>query len=224
MQRLVDAALANRSTVFFLMTAMIILGSLAYATLPREMFPDIDIPLILVFVTYPGASPEEIESQITQPLERELTGLAGLDKLTSESQESVAIVSAEFVTGTDIDVARQKVRDRVDQAQIDFPDDAEEPVLREISVSEFPILQVNLYGDVGPVVLKRLAEDLQDEVETVPGVLRANLVGGLEREVKVDVDPERLRLYGLSLDDVVDAVADGIVSVVLGGMELGDVT
>ncbi len=224
MKRLVDASLANRSTVFFLMTAMVILGSLAYATLPRELFPDVDIPLIVVIVQYPGASPEEIESQITQPLERELTGLAGLDKLTSESRESVALVTAEFVTGTDIDVARQKVRDRVDQAEIDFPDDAEESVLREISFSEFPILQVNLHGDVGPVILKRLAEDLQDEVETVSGVLRATLVGGLEREVKVDVDPERLRLYGLSLDDVVDAVADENVSIPSGDMDLGDVT
>ncbi len=222
--RLVDAALANRSTVFFLMTAMIILGSLAYATLPRENFPDVDIPEILVFVPYPGASPEEIESQIVQPLERELTGLAGLDTLTSESRESIAMVTAEFVSGTDIDVARQKVRDRVDQAEVDFPDDAEEPVLREVSVSELPILQVNLSGDVGPVVLKRLAEDLQDEVETVPGVLRATLVGGLEREVKVDVDPERLRLYGLALDDVVDAVADENVSIPSGDMDLGDVT
>ncbi len=222
--RLVDASLANRSTVFFLMTAMVILGSLAYATLPRELFPDIDVPLIVVYVQYPGASPEEIETQVTQPLERELTGLAGLDKLTSESRESVAVVTAEFVTGTDVDVARQKVRDRVDQAEVDFPDDAEEPVLREISFSEFPILQVNLHGDVGPVVLKRLAEDLQDEVETVSGVLRATLVGGLEREVKIDVDPERLRLYGLSLDDVVDAVADENVSIPSGDMDLGDVT
>ncbi|MCP3909527.1 MAG: efflux RND transporter permease subunit, partial [Actinomycetia bacterium] len=80
------------------------------------------------------------------------------------------------------------------------------------------------HGDVGPVVLKRLAEDLQDEVETVSGVLRATLVGGLEREVKVDVDPERLRLYGLALNDVVDAVANENVSIPSGDMDLGDVT
>ena len=222
--RLVDAALANRSTVFFLMVAMVVLGLSAYSTLPRENFPDVDIPLILVFVQYAGASPEEIESQITRPLERELTGLAGLDTLTSESQEGVAVVNAEFVSGTDIDLALQKVRDRVDQAEVDFPDDAEEPVLREVSFAEFPILQVHLAGDVGPVVLKQLAEDLQDEIETVSGVLRATVVGGREREVKIDVDPDRLRLYGLSLDDVVDAVADENVSIPSGDLDLGDVT
>ncbi len=222
--RITDAALRQRSTVFFLMTAMIVLGLLAYRTLPRESFPDVDIPLILVFVPYPGAAPSEVESQIVTPLERELTGLAGLEELSSTSQESLAVVTVEFVSGTDIDDALQKVRDRVDLAEIDFPDDAEEPAVREISFADMPILQVNLYGDVGPVVLKNLAEDLQDEIEALRGVLRASLVGGLEREVKVDVDPEKLRLYDLSLDDVVDAVDHENVSIPGGDLDLGDVT
>jgi len=222
--KLVDAALAHRSTVFFLAAAVVLLGLVAYDTLPRESYPDVDVPVILTFVPYPGAAPSEVETQITNPLERELTGLAGLDELTSVSREGVATVIAEFVSGTDLDAALQKVRDRVDRAQVDFPDEAEEPVLQEISFSDFPILQVNLYGDVGPVELKRLAEDLQDEVEAVPGVLKASLVGGLEREVQIDVDPERLRPYGLSLQDVVDAVRDGNVSIPGGDMELGDVT
>ena len=222
--RITDVSLRQRSTVFFLMTAVIVLGLVAYDTLPRESFPDVDIPLILVFVPYPGAAPSEVESQITTPLEREITGLAGLKELTSVSQESLAVVTAEFVSGTDIDDALQKVRDRVDQAEVDFPGDAEEPTVREISFAEIPIIQVNLYGDVGPVVLKRLAEDLQDEIEALPGVLRANLVGGLEREVKVDVDPEKLRLYDLSLDDVVDAVDDENVSIPGGDLDLGEVT
>lgn len=222
--KLVDASLRHRSTVFFLTAAMIVLGLTAYGTLPRESFPDVDVPLILVYVPYPGAAPSEVESQITHPLERELTGLAGLDELTSTSQEGLSVVTTEFVSGTDIDDALQKVRDRVDQAEVDFPDEVEESVLREISFSDFPILQISLYGDVGPVILKRLAEDLQDEIEAVSGVLRANLVGGLEREVQVDVDPEKLRLYDFSLNDVVDAVANGNVSIPSGDIDLGDVT
>lgn len=221
---LVDAALRSRTTVFFLMLATLLLGLSAYGTLPREKYPDIDVPVILVYVPYPGAAPSEVESQITNPLERELTGLSGLDDLTSMSQEGVSVVTAEFTTDTDLDDALQKMRDRVDRAKVDFPDEAEEPVLREISFADFPVLQVNLAGDVGPVVLEQLAEELQDEIETIPGVLRANLVGGLEREVQVDVDPERLRLHGLSLDDVRDAVRDGNVSIPGGEMDLGDVT
>lgn len=221
---LVDAALRHRSTVLFLMLATLLLGLGAYRTLPREKYPDIDVPVILVYVPYPGAAPSEVESQITNPLERELTGLSGLDELTSRSQEGVSVVTAEFTTDTDLDDALQKMRDRVDRAKTDFPDEAEEPVLREISFADFPVLQVNLSGDVGPVVLEQLAEELQDEIEAIPGVLRANLVGGLERQVQVDVDPERLRLHGLSLDDVRDAVRDGNISIPGGEMDLGDVT
>ena len=220
----VDFALRNRSTVFFLMIAAILLGLSAYFTLPREKFPDIDVPVLLTYVAYPGAAPAEVETQITNPVERELNGLEGLVKLTSSSQEGVSVVTAEFSTDTDIDDALQKVRDRVDQAKVDFPEDAEEPVLREINFAAFPVLQVNLHGDVGPVELKRLAEDLQDEIEAVSGVLKADLVGGRDREVRVEVDPEKLRLYGLAFNDVVEAVRDGNTSIPGGDMDLGDFT
>lgn len=220
--RITDASLAKRATVFFLMAATLVAGVSAYVSLPREAFPDVEIPQILVYTRYPGASPEDVEREITDRVERELQGVDALDTITSTSQESVSIVTVEFVSGTDIDDALQKVRDRVDRAEAEFPEDAEDPVLQETEFSDIPILQVHLAGDVGPVVLKRLAEDLQDEVEALPGVLRATLVGGLDREVEVDVDPERLRLYDLSLQDVVDAIADENVSIPGGDLELGD--
>ncbi|HEX6199020.1 MAG TPA: efflux RND transporter permease subunit, partial [Thermoanaerobaculia bacterium] len=222
--RITEAALAKRATVFFLMAAAFIAGVSAYVGLPREAFPDVEIPQILVYTLYPGASPDDVEKELTDRIERELQGIDGLDTLTSTSQESVSLVTVEFVSGTDIDDALQKVRDRVDRAQADFPEDAEEPILQETEFSDIPIIQVHLAGDLGPVVLKDLAEDLQDEIEALPGVLRASLVGGLEREVKVDVDPERLRLYDLSLQDVVDAIRDENVAIPGGDMELGDRT
>lgn len=222
--RIADTSLANRSTVFFLLAAVIILGLTAWQTMPREASPDITIPLIIVSTPYPGASPADVESQVTRLVERELQGLEGLKKLTSISQESASVVYAEFVSGTDIDNALQKVRDRVDRAKVDFPDDTEEPLLQEINFSDFPIIQVNLSGDVGPAILKDLAETLKDELEALRGVLRVNLVGGLEREVRVEVDPERLRLHGLSLNDVVTAVGRENVSIPGGDMDLGDQT
>ncbi len=220
--RIIDFSIAKRATVFFLMAAAAVAGINAYLSLPREAFPDIDIPQVIVYVRYPGAAPEDVESQITDPLERELQGLDGLDTLTSTSEESVSVITVEFVSGTDIDDALQKVRDRVDRAKSDFPEEAKEPVLQEIQFSDIPIVQVNLAGDVGPAVLKQLGEDLQDAIEATPGVLRANLIGGLEREVKVDVDPERLRLYDLSLQNVIDAVGKENVSIPGGDMDLGD--
>ncbi len=222
--RFVDASLNGRSTVLFLMVALVLTGVFSYLTLPREKYPDIKIPILFVSTTYPGAAPTEVEQQLTHPLERELAGLTGVKKMTSKSMESVSLVSVEFVAGTDVDTALQRVRDRVELAKVDFPEDAEEPILEEVSFSEVPILQINLSGNVGPVVLKQIAEDLQDEVETVNGVLSATLVGGLEREVQVDVDPRRLALYDLALDDVKTAVEDENVSIPGGDIELGSQT
>jgi multidrug efflux pump len=219
--RVTDLSLRHRATVFFLTAFLVIAGLSAYSTLPRESSPDISIPMVIVYTLWPGASPVDVERQVTRIVERELKGIDGLDELTSVSQESASVVTVEFVSGTDIDDALQKVRERVDRSLPDLPDDAEDPILQEINFSDFPILQVNLAGEVGPAVLKQIAEDLQDRVESVPGVLRANLVGGVEREVKVEVDPRRLQLYGLSLDDVIEAVGDENVSIPGGDMKLG---
>lgn len=218
--RLGEFAVRNRATVFFALFAIIVAGSSAYTTLPRESFPDIEIPNILVYTLWPGASPTDVESQLTDELERELQGLEGIKQITSTSTESVSVVNVEFVSGVDLDFALQKVRDRVNLAKSEFPADAEEPILRELNFSDVPILQVHLSGDVGPVELRRLAKAVQDEVEAIPGVLRATLVGGVEREVQVAVDPERLRLYGASLDDVLDAIRDENVSIPGGELTL----
>ncbi len=222
--RIVDQALAHRATVFFLLAALIIGGLTAYRSLPRESFPDISVPMIMVYTQYPGAAPKEVETQITDVLERELKGVDDLEELTSQSLESTSVVTVEFGTDIDIDSALQKVRDKVDLAKAEFPSEVEDPILEEINFSDIPILQVNLAGDIGAVALKELAEDLQDMIETLPGVLRANIVGGREREVQVDVDAERLRLAGLSLDDVVQAVASENVSIPGGDLDVGDQT
>jgi len=221
MSAITDASLRHRATIFFLTLFVVLAGLSAYLTLPREASPDISIPQIIVYTLWPGASPADVESQVTRIVEREVKGVDGLKELTSVSQESASVVTVEFVAGTDIDDALQKVRARVDRAEADLPDEAEDPILQEINFSDIPILQVNLAGDVGQAVLKSIAEDLQDRVESVPGVLRANLVGGVEREVKVDVDPRKLLLYGLSLDDVIDAVGAENVSIPGGDLKLG---
>ncbi len=219
---LTSASLSHRATVFFLLAALIVAGVAAYVTLPRESSPDVELPLIVSFAIYPGASPADLESQVTRPMEREISGVDGLKKLTSVSEEGLSVVTAEFDSGIDIDAALQKVRDRVDRAKVDFPSEVEEPRIQEINFSDIPIIQVHLAGEIGPLQLKRLAEDLEDRLEAVSGVLRVTLVGGLEREVHVEVDPERLRLYGLSLDDVIDAVRDENVSIPGGQLDMGD--
>jgi len=217
-------AVRNRATVFFAIAATVIAGLSAYLSLPRESFPDVKVPNILVYTLWPGASPADVETQITDELERELQGLEGIKEITSTSLESVSTVNVEFVSGTDLDFALQKVRDKVNVAKAEFPTDAEEPILRELNFSDVPILQVHLFGDLGPVELRRIAKELQDEIEALPGVLRATIVGGVDREVRVDVDPERLRLYGVSLDDVLDTIRDENVSIPGGELRLSGQT
>ncbi len=206
------------------MTGVFLLGVLAYAGLPRESNPDVQIPYVLVITPYPGASPVDVERQVTQRIEREIQGVDGLVTLRSTSLEGVSSINAEFASGGDVDAALQKVRDRVERAKPDLPRDAEEPIVQEINFSNFPVLQLNLAGDVGPMVLKQIADQMEDEIEVIPGVLGVDVIGGVEREVQVDVDPERLRLYGLALRDVVAAVQGENVSVPGGSLDLGDQT
>jgi len=213
-------AARHRASVFFAIAVVIVAGLSAYSSLPRESFPEVEVPNILVYTLWPGAAPADVEKQITDEIERELQGLADVKQITSTSLESVSLVNVEFTSSTDLDFALQKVRDKVSIAKADFPSDVEEPILRELNFSDIPILQVHLSGDAGPVELRRMAKDLQDEIEAIPGVLRATLVGGLDREVRVDVDPERLRLYGLALDDVVDTIRDENVSIPGGDLRL----
>ncbi|PIE90811.1 MAG: acriflavin resistance protein [Acidobacteria bacterium] len=213
----------NSVTLFFTMFAIAVVGTISYKTLPREASPDISIPLIFVHTIYPGAAPAEVEQQITRILERELKGIDNLKELRSTSQEGLSSVEVEFISGIDLDVARQKVRDKVDIAKAEFSNEVEEPVVYEINFSTFPILQVHLSGNVGGVRLKQIAEDLEDQIEGIPGVLRANLVGGLEREVQVFVDPEKLRLYHVTLNDVIATIEKEHLSIPGGDIKLGDV-
>jgi multidrug efflux pump subunit AcrB len=163
-----------------------------------------------------------VESQITRVLEDELSTISELDELTSTSIEGYSVIMATFATSVDLESALQKVREKVDLAKGDLPDDAEEPTIVEFNFSEIPIMQVNLSGEYGLVRLKELAEDLQDKLEQIPSVLRVDLRGGLEREVKVDVDLAKLQFYGLALSDVVDAIRNENVNIPGGSIDVGD--
>ncbi len=193
-----DLSVKNRVSVFVLVAVIILGGAYAYHTLPRESFPDVQIPNVIVTTFYRGVSPEDMEQSVTMEIEQELKGLDGVKEVKSISSEGVSFINLEFTTDTDIDDALVKVKDKVDLAEPSLPTDLdEEPTVQEINTSDFPILRLSLSGTVGLRRLTTIAEELQDEIEAVPGVLEAELVGDVTRQIQVQVDPERMALYGM---------------------------
>lgn len=204
--KLTNVAIDNRTSVFILILIIIILGVSAYLTLPRESAPDISIPLVIVSTPYIGVSPEDIESLVTKKIEKEINGISEVKNITSSSFEGYSLIRVEFESGYNIDDALQKVRDKVNKAEPELPPDVEKPEIIEINFSEFPILTLNIAGPYGLVKLKDIAEDLKDEIEKVSGVLDIKINGGIEREVKIDVDLNKLNHYNVRFDDILNAI------------------
>jgi multidrug efflux pump len=202
-----DTAVRKSTTVVVLAFLIIIIGVYAYLNLPRENEPDITIPYVFVSTSYRGVSPADIETSITIEIEKKLKGLDGVKQIHSISSEGLSSINIEFVTGTDIDKALQDVKDKVDEAKGELPSDLEDdPVVFEVNLSEMPIVIFSLSGTCGLPCLKKIADDLEEDIEAVSGVLEANVTGGLEREIRVEVDPEKLAYYGLSIGDFQEVV------------------
>ena len=219
--RATSLAVDHQTSVLVLFMFITVVGLFAYRVIPRESFPEVEIPMIAVNTIYPGVTPADIESLITRPLEDELSTISDIKDLTSTSVEGYSSIVAEFEATVDLESALQKVREKVDLAKADLPADAEDPSIIEFNFSEIPIMQVNLSGQYGLVRLKELGEEMQDRVEQIPGVLRVDIRGGLEREVRVDVHLDRLQFYGLEIQDVIDAIRDENVNIPGGAIDVG---
>lgn len=222
--RIWNTAVDNKVAVYILIVVIVILGSSAYLSLPREAAPDISIPLVIVSTPYPGVSPMDVEGLVTQPLERELKSLKDVKQIRSVSREGLSTIEVEFTTGVDIDEALRRVNDKVNSSRPQLPSDILDPIISEINFSEFPIMYVNVGGNVGLARLKKIAEDLQDKIEAIPGVLRTDLSGGLTPEVQVNVDVHRLNALKVSFDDVADAIKHENLSLPGGSIDDGQRT
>ncbi len=203
------------------MFCMIVGGLMSYLTLPKEAAPDIAIPIVIVSTPYFGVSPSDIETLVTQPIEKEFKTLRGVKKMTSTSAESVSLVTIEFETDIDIDQALDKVREKVDKVKPELPPDAEDPQVIEVNASDFPIMIANISGDMDLARLKQIAEDIKDDIEKVPGVLRVDLSGGVEREIQIRVDPDKLRRYKVSVNQVIGALQAENINLPGGSLEIG---
>ena len=218
-----DTAVKKKTSVVVVAIMIIIFGFMAYNSLPRESAPDITIPYIFIITNYAGVAPEDIEQSIPIPIEKKLKGLEAVKQIKSSSTEGMSSIIIEFVAGTDIDEVLSKTKDKVDLAKPDLPADLEEdPEVIEINISELPIVILSLTGTVGLVRLKEIAEDLQDDIESIPGVLEAEVTGGLEREIRVEPDPDKLAYYGLSILRLQSVIAEENQNVSGGAIRMGD--
>lgn len=218
---LTNVAIKNRTSVTILTVLIVVFGAISYLTLPREAAPDVPIPFIMVTSTYNGVSPEDIESSITMKIEKKLQGLKGVKEVTSVSAEGFSMIRVEFLPGVRPEDAMQYVRDKVDQARGDLPtsDEFKDPVLTELNVSEFPIMMVNITSAVSPVQLKKMADDIADVIETVPGVLEVGVLGTQEREIRLEIDQDLVAAYGLTIPELMMLIPSENVNVSAGGLE-----
>jgi HAE1 family hydrophobic/amphiphilic exporter-1 len=213
------ARLAVRRPVLtsMIVVALVILGTFSYLTLGVDLLPGIEFPYVTVTTVYPGAGPEEVETQVTKPVEDAISTIANVKTLISFSQENVSTAVIEFELGVDPDLAAIDVKDKVDAIRAELPTDAEAPTILKFDINAMPIMDVTLSGPQSLEALTDFADDVVEErLARVDGVARVTIVGGLTREVEVLVQPDRLRAYGLALTDVAALVGGENLSVPAG--------
>ncbi len=204
--KLTELTLKNRTVVIVLTAILVIAGAFSYSSIPKESNPSIEIPIFIVNTIYPGISPSDMESLITQPIERELQGISGVKDIRSTTTESFSSVVVEFDLDIPLSEASQRVRERVDLARTELPPDAEEPFIIEIDLDDFPIMTINLAADYPLSRLTEVAERLEEAIETASGIREVEMVGKVEREVQVNVELAALNGYGLGFGQLVNAI------------------
>lgn len=202
-------AIDNRTAVYVITILISLYGLNKFTTLPKEQFPDIVVPTISITTVYFGNSPKDIENLVTRPIEKQLKGISGakVNKIQSTSQQDYSLIVVEFDTDIKPEIAKIKVKDAVDKAQTDLPNDLTSlPNVQEFSISDQPIMFVNISGDFDGVKLKQYADKLQDRFEELKEVNRAEIVGAPEREIQINIDPAKLAAAKLTFRDIESAV------------------
>lgn len=219
------SGVAIRRPVFttMMMVGLVVLGLFGYRRLPIDQFPEVDIPVVTVQTVYPGASSETIEREVTRRLEEAFNPVAGVDRITSISLEGISQVTVEFDLGRDVDVASQDIRAKIEGIRRDLPENIESPVVQKLDPSAQPILSLALASNTQPIDrLTVLADEtIRRRLESAGGVGEVRIAGGLEREIRVNLIPNRLQALGVTVPDVMGALSRQNLEVPAGRVESG---
>ncbi len=216
-------AIDNRTAIYIITILITLAGLMTYLNLPKEQFPDIKIPQIIVQTLYPGTSPENMENLVTKPIEKQVKNLTGVKKVTSNSFQDYSVVIVEFNTDVKVEKAKQDVKDAVDKAKQDLPKTLPyQPEVKDIDLSEIPILAINISGNYDLNRLKKYADKVKDNVESMREIKRVDRVGAPEREIQVNVDMFRMQGSGFTFDDIDRAIASENISTTAGEVSMGN--
>ena len=220
MKKLVDAAINHPVITGIFSILLVVSGLYSLFNLPLELDPRLDIPVVIVVVSYPGAGPEEIEAGIARELELKLNSINEVDYIETTCVEGACITAIRFVDDVDVALALQDVRDAVSEAKPEFPFDTEEPLIMDVSFSDIPLMLISLSGEKNTLQMLQIAEDIKEALEGISGVSSVELYGGVTREVEVRTDSALLQTYGLTLKQIAEAVSAGHLNLPGGELSL----
>jgi len=200
----------------------ITLGVISLNRLPIDLMPELTYPTITLITRYQNASPEEVEELITQPVEGTVAGVPGVESISSVSSEGTSTVRVSFVWGTDLDVAANDIRDRLDRITADLPESSERPMVRKFDAASYPVLILGVSSQLDPIALRKLVDhQVTYRLERVPGVAVVDVFGGLEREIQVRLDPAKVKALGLPMDEVLAAIQEANLNLPAGEIRRG---
>lgn len=200
----------NKVSIYVITIIIALAGILTYNSLPKEQFPEVVFPQFYISTMYYGTAPEDMETLVTKPIEKQLGGISGVKEIKSTSLQDYSVITIEFNTDVNMETARQEVREKVDDAKPDLPTDlsqnGQEPRIIKIDVSQIPIMNVNLSGDFDLQSLKKYADEMQDRIEALTEITRVDIVGALDREIQINVDKYKMDAAKISFDDIIMAI------------------
>ena len=215
-------AVDNKTSIYLITLFLLLAGVMKYNNLAKEQFPEVVFPQIMVNTIYPGTSPENMEALVSKEIEKQCKAITGVKKITSSSVENFSSVMVEFNTTEDVEKAKQRVKDAVDKSSLpsDLP---QKPTVIDIDISQVPIMNVHVSGNIDLDRLKRYADLLQDKIEGLKEISRVDLIGALDREIQVNVDLYKMQANNITMRDLEQAISFENMTISGGTVDMGSV-